>query len=81
MVPQLVAAGYRTATADLRGQGESSVGWASFTRTDTAGDVLALIRHLGAQAIIVGSSFAGGAATIAAALGCLFSINDTSRRS
>ncbi|MER5762110.1 alpha/beta hydrolase [Streptomyces sp. NPDC002082] len=63
----LVAAGYRVASTDLRGHGESSTGWASYTRTDVAGDLLGLIRHLGGPAVIVGHSFAGGAATIAAA--------------
>lgn len=63
----LVAAGYRVAATDLRGHGESSTGWASYSRTDVAGDLLALIRHLGGPAVIVGHSFAGGAATIAAA--------------
>ena len=43
------------------------MGWASITRTDVAGDLLALIRHLGGPAIIVGHSISGGAATIAAA--------------
>ncbi|MFF1410555.1 alpha/beta fold hydrolase [Streptomyces sp. NPDC058289] len=63
----LVAAGYRVASTDLRGHGESSTGWISYTRTDVAGDLLGLIRHLGGPAVIVGHSFAGGAATIAAA--------------
>jgi pimeloyl-ACP methyl ester carboxylesterase len=67
LIPHLVAAGFRVAAADLRGCGESSTGWASYTRTDTAGDLLALIRHLGGPATIVGHSFSGGAATIAAA--------------
>ena len=67
LAPRLVAAGFRVATTDLRGQGESSTGWASYTRTDVAGDLLALIRHLGGPAVIVGHSFSGGAATIAAA--------------
>jgi len=67
LVPPLVAAGYRVAAADLRGHGESSTGWPSYTRTDTAADLLALIRHLGGPAVIVGHSFAGGSATIAAA--------------
>ena len=67
LVPPLVAAGYRVAAADLRGHGESSTGWPSYTRTDTAGDLLALIRELGGPAVIVGHSFAGGSATIAAA--------------
>jgi pimeloyl-ACP methyl ester carboxylesterase len=67
LVPQLVQAGYRVANADLRGHGESSMGWASITRTDIAGDLLALIDHLGGPAVIVGHSISGGAATIAAA--------------
>jgi pimeloyl-ACP methyl ester carboxylesterase len=67
LAPQLVAAGYRVANVDLRGHGESSTGWSSYTRTDTAGDLLALIRHLGGPAVLIGQSFSGGSATIAAA--------------
>jgi pimeloyl-ACP methyl ester carboxylesterase len=67
LVAPLVAAGYRVATADLRGHGESSTGWPSYTRSDTAADLLALIAHLGGPAVIAGHSFAGGSATIAAA--------------
>jgi len=67
LVPELAQAGYRVANADLRGHGESSMGWASITRTDIAGDLLALIGHLGGPAVIVGHSISGGAATIAAA--------------
>jgi pimeloyl-ACP methyl ester carboxylesterase len=67
LAPDLVAAGYRVAVTDLRGHGESSTGWASYTRTDTANDLIALIRQLGGPAVIVGHSFAGGAATIVAA--------------
>ncbi len=70
VVPVLAEAGYRVANTDLRGHGESSTGWSSYTRADTAGDLLALIRHLGSPeepAVIVGHSFAGGSATIAAA--------------
>jgi pimeloyl-ACP methyl ester carboxylesterase len=63
----LVQAGYRVASTDMRGHGESSMGWRSITRTDVAGDLLALIRHLGGPAVIVGHSLSGGAATIAAA--------------
>src|ERR1700746_502533 len=74
LAPKLAQAGYRVANADLRGHGESSMGWKSvtgkdaITRTDIAGDVLALIRHLGGPAVIVGHSISGGAATIAAAM-------------
>ena len=67
LAPWLIEAGYRVASADLRGHGESSTGWTSYTRTDTAGDLLALIRHLGGPAVIAGNSFSGGSATIAAA--------------
>jgi pimeloyl-ACP methyl ester carboxylesterase len=73
LAPKLAQAGYRVVTADLRGHGESSVGWKSvtgtdaITRTDIAGDLLALIRHFGGPAVIVGHSISGGAATIAAA--------------
>jgi pimeloyl-ACP methyl ester carboxylesterase len=65
--PRLVEAGYRVAVTDLRGCGESSVDWPSFTRTDIAGDLIALVRHLGGPAVLVGQSISGGAATIAAA--------------
>jgi pimeloyl-ACP methyl ester carboxylesterase len=67
VIPQLVAAGYRVAAADLRGCGESSTDWPSFSRTDIATDLIALIRHLGGPAVLVGQSISGGAATIAAA--------------
>jgi pimeloyl-ACP methyl ester carboxylesterase len=39
----------------------------AITQTDIAGDLLALIRHFGGPAIIVGHSISGGAATVAAA--------------
>ncbi|MBA5222838.1 alpha/beta fold hydrolase [Streptomyces griseoaurantiacus] len=67
VVPRLVAAGYRVAALDMRGCGESSVDWPSYTRTDVAGDLIALVRHLGGPAVLVGHSFSGGSATIAAA--------------
>ncbi|MET7457313.1 alpha/beta hydrolase [Streptomyces sp. NPDC005574] len=67
VAPRLISAGYRVATVDLRGAGESSAQWPSYTRTDIAGDLLAVIRHLGGPAVLAGHSIAGGAATIAAA--------------
>lgn len=67
VAPRLAAAGYRVVAVDLRGCGGSSADWPSYTRTDIAGDLLALIRHLGEPAVLVGHSIAGGAATIAAA--------------
>lgn len=67
VTPPLVAAGYRVAAVDLRGCGESSVSWPAWSRTAIAGDLLAVIRHLGGPAVLVGHSISGGAATIAAA--------------
>ncbi|MEV4449155.1 alpha/beta fold hydrolase [Streptomyces mirabilis] len=67
VIPPLVAAGYRVAAVDLRGCGESSVGWPTWSRTAIAGDLLAVVRHLGGPAVLVGHSISGGAATIAAA--------------
>src|SRR5215469_4939059 len=69
LAPELARAGFRVAAVDMRGHGESSTGdWKSISRTDVAGDLVALIRHLGGgPAVIVGHSLSGGAATIAAA--------------
>ncbi|PRY65411.1 pimeloyl-ACP methyl ester carboxylesterase [Glaciihabitans tibetensis] len=67
IVPELVAAGYRVANVDIRGCGDSTVDWKSYERTDIAGDLVAVARHLGGPAVIVGQSISGGAATIAAA--------------
>jgi pimeloyl-ACP methyl ester carboxylesterase len=65
--PALAAAGYRVANVDIRGCGDSSLGWDSYSRTDIASDLVAVVRHLGGPAVIVGQSISGGAATIAAA--------------
>lgn len=67
LAPLIADAGYRVARVDLRGHGESSTGWDSYSRTDTAVDLIAIIEKLGGPATIVGQSFSGGSATIAAA--------------
>jgi pimeloyl-ACP methyl ester carboxylesterase len=67
LAPLIANAGYRVASVDLRGHGESSTGWGSYSRTDTAGDLIEVILKLGGPAVIVGQSFSGGSATIAAA--------------
>jgi pimeloyl-ACP methyl ester carboxylesterase len=67
VVPELVAAGYRVANVDIRGCGDSSTGWKRYERTDIARDLVAIVRHLGGPAVLVGQSISGGAATIAAA--------------
>ncbi|WP_134740339.1 alpha/beta hydrolase [Nocardioides sp. 503] len=67
LVPLLVQAGYRVANLDIRGSGDSSLGWDDYSRTAMGGDLVALVRHLGGPAVIIGQSISGGAATVAAA--------------
>jgi pimeloyl-ACP methyl ester carboxylesterase len=67
MAPTLVEAGYRVARLDQRGHGESSSGWASYGSPATGKDMLALIRHLGRPAAIIGHSSSAAAAVWAAA--------------
>lgn len=69
LAPALVAAGYRVANVDIRGCGDSSVGWDGYSRTAIAGDLLAVVRRLNGPAVIIGHSISGGAATVAAATG------------
>src|SRR5262245_66354600 len=67
LTPRLAEAGYRVATMDIRGHGESSTGWDSYTQTSIGTDILALIRHLGGRAVGLGLSFPSGSAFAAAA--------------
>ena len=67
LAPALVAAGYRVATTDLRGHGDSDAAFASYGDVETAGDVVALIEALGGPAVIVGNSMGAGAAAYVAA--------------
>jgi pimeloyl-ACP methyl ester carboxylesterase len=67
LAPMIADAGHRVASVDLRGHGESSTGWDSYSHVDTAADLIEVIRKLGGPAVLVGQSFSGGAATIAAA--------------
>jgi pimeloyl-ACP methyl ester carboxylesterase len=67
LAERLAAAGYRVATMDLRGHGDSDT---TFTRYDdvAAGqDALALAAHLGGPAVLVGNSMGAGAAVWATA--------------
>ena len=67
LTPQLLAAGYRVVTMDMRGQGETSASWPEYTDAALGSDMLALIKHLGAaSAVIIGASKATGAALQAA---------------
>jgi pimeloyl-ACP methyl ester carboxylesterase len=63
LVPELVKAGYRVATMDVRGHGETSSNWDDFSVAGIGEDILALIRELNAgPAIVIGTSMGGGAA-------------------
>lgn len=67
LAPKLVEAGYRVARMDQRGHGQSSAPWAGYGSPATGEDMLALIRHLGRPATIIGHSNAAAAAIWAAA--------------
>lgn len=67
LAERLAADGVRVATVDLRGHGGSSVGWPDYSPAAVAGDLLALIRHLGGRAVLLGNSYGGSAAVLAAA--------------
>lgn len=67
LAPALVAAGYRVATTDLRGHGDSDPTFGSYGDLDTAGDIIALAQELGGPAAVVGNSMGAGAAAYAAA--------------
>jgi pimeloyl-ACP methyl ester carboxylesterase len=65
--PLLVEAGFRVATMDVRGHGESSTKWDDFSVAGVGEDILALVRELNAgPAVVVGTSMGGGAAIWAA---------------
>jgi len=64
----LVAAGYRVATTDLRGHGDSDLTFVTHGDVATGQDVLALVAELGGgPAVLVGNSMGAGAAALAAA--------------
>jgi pimeloyl-ACP methyl ester carboxylesterase len=67
LAPQIRKAGFRAVTADLRGHGESSVGWTTYDIPSVGRDILALIDHLGAGPThVIGTSFSPGAIVWAA---------------
>lgn len=67
LVPLLLAAGYRVATTDLRGHGDSDPGFGSYGDVETSEDIVALIEELGGPAVIAGNSMGAGAAAYTAA--------------
>jgi len=67
LAPRLKEEGYRVVTMDVRGQGASSVHWQDYSAQAAGRDVLALVNTLQASsAIVIGNSFAAGAAAWAA---------------
>jgi len=68
LAPTLFAAGYRVVTMDIRGHGNSTVGWPDYTSAALGSDIVALVRHLDAgRATVIGTSMGAGAAAWAAA--------------
>lgn len=68
LTPQLVAAGYRVVSVDVRGHGESSTAWPDYSVGAIGSDLVALLRALNAgPATVIGASMAAGAAVWAAA--------------
>jgi pimeloyl-ACP methyl ester carboxylesterase len=67
VAPRLADAGYRVATLDLRGQGESSAGWDDYRSAAASADQLALLRHLGGPAVLLSNSYSAAASVVAAA--------------
>ena len=68
LAPTLRAAGYRVAVTDLRGHGDSDATFSVYGDEATAGDLIALVEHLGGPALLVGNSLGAGAAALVAAL-------------
>ncbi len=66
-VPALAAAGFRVATMDLRGHGDSDATFTAYDDVAAGQDALALADHLGGPAVLVGNSMGAGAAVWAAA--------------
>lgn len=67
LAPALVAAGYRAASVDLRGHGDSDTTFTPYGDEQTSSDLIALIEELGGPAVIIGNSMSAGSAVIAAA--------------
>lgn len=67
LAEHLAARGFRVASVDLRGHGDSTCGFTSYGDEATAGDLLTVIDALGGgPAVIAGASMSAAAAVIAA---------------
>lgn len=68
VAPALVDAGFRIASMDLRGHGDSDASFDAYGTVATGEDMLALIAELGGgPAVLIGNSMAAGAAVWASA--------------
>lgn len=56
LTPLLVESGFRVVTLDPRGHGESTPDWPRYDRIAVGEDIVALVRSLGAPAVVVGHS-------------------------
>lgn len=63
----LAGAGFRVAAMDVRGHGDSDPMFQDVGDVATASDIVALVEHLGGPAVVIGNSFGGSAAVLAAA--------------
>jgi pimeloyl-ACP methyl ester carboxylesterase len=67
LAARLAAEGSRVLATDLRGHGESSTGWDDYSVSAVADDLLALLRAHGGRGVLLGNSYSGSAAVVAAA--------------
>jgi pimeloyl-ACP methyl ester carboxylesterase len=65
-IEPLVAAGYRVATMDLRGQGDSDTTFDRFEDFAAASDIIALVEHLGGPAVLYANSMSSAASVVVA---------------
>jgi len=69
LAPQLVAAGFRVVLMDLRGMGDSSTDFSSYSADAVGDDMVALLKQLGVEhATIIGNSASAASAVWAAAV-------------
>ena len=64
---ELIGAGYRVATMDLRGHGDSDATFEAYDDVAAGTDLIALAKDLGGPSVLVGNSMSAGAAVWAAA--------------
>ncbi|WP_331954300.1 alpha/beta hydrolase [Amnibacterium sp.] len=67
LVTDLVGRGFRVVVTDVRGHGGSEIGFTEQGDAATASDLVALLASLGEPALLIGNSFGGSAAVLAAA--------------